>query len=148
MVKCAEISISKCFYKSIWHLSVRRVYPFHQQYCEFILRRGFYCCCWQVLSCVCLFVTPGDCSLPGSSVHWILQARILEWVAIPFSRGIFPTQGSTQVSCLCWTGRLILYHERHLGIYPEKILLGERIKTFLHENGFWSINLHVTKWEW
>jgi len=31
-----------------------------------------------------------DCSSPGSSVHGILQARILEWVAIPFSRGIFP----------------------------------------------------------
>ena len=30
-----------------------------------------------------------DCSLPGSSVHGILQARILEWVAIPFSRGSF-----------------------------------------------------------
>ena len=35
-----------------------------------------------------------DCSLPGSSVHGILQARILEWVAMPSSRGIFPTQGS------------------------------------------------------
>ena len=34
-----------------------------------------------------------DCSPPGSSVHEILQARILEWVAIPFSGGIFPTQG-------------------------------------------------------
>ena len=30
---------------------------------------------------------PMDCSLPGSSVHEILQARILEWVAIPISRG-------------------------------------------------------------
>ena len=28
-----------------------------------------------------------DCRIPGSSVHWILQARILEWVAIPFFRG-------------------------------------------------------------
>ena len=28
-----------------------------------------------------------NCSLPGSSVHGILQARVLEWVAIPFSRG-------------------------------------------------------------
>ena len=36
---------------------------------------------------------PVDCSPPGSSVHGILQARILEWVAISFSRGIFPTQG-------------------------------------------------------
>ena len=31
------------------------------------------------------------CSLPGSSVYWISQARILEWVAILFSRGIFLT---------------------------------------------------------
>ena len=36
---------------------------------------------------------PMDCSLPSSSVHGILQARILEWVAVPFSGGIFPTQG-------------------------------------------------------
>ena len=32
---------------------------------------------------------PMDCSPPGSSVHGILQARILEWVAITFSRGSF-----------------------------------------------------------
>ena len=32
-------------------------------------------------------------SLSGSFIYGILQARILEWVAIPFSRGIFPTQG-------------------------------------------------------
>ena len=36
-------------------------------------------------SCLTL-CNPSDCSLPGSSVHGILQARILEWVAIPFSR--------------------------------------------------------------
>ena len=36
---------------------------------------------------------PVDQSPPGSSVHGILQARTLEWVAIPSSRGIFPTQG-------------------------------------------------------
>ena len=42
-----------------------------------------------------------DCSPPGSSVHGILQARILEQVAIPFSRGIFPTQGSNpRLLCL------------------------------------------------
>ena len=32
---------------------------------------------------------PGDCSPPGSSIHGILRARILEWVAMPFSRGSF-----------------------------------------------------------
>ena len=37
-------------------------------------------------SCVCL-CNPRDCSPPSSSVHGILQARILEWVVIPFSRG-------------------------------------------------------------
>ena len=37
-------------------------------------------------SCLTLY-DPMDCSPPGSSVHRILQARILEWVAISFSRG-------------------------------------------------------------
>ena len=36
---------------------------------------------------------PMDCSPPGSSVHGIFQARILEWVAVPSSGGIFLTQG-------------------------------------------------------
>ena len=42
--------------------------------------------CAQALSCVQL-CDPIDCSPPGSSVHGILQARILEWVAMLFSRG-------------------------------------------------------------
>ena len=33
------------------------------------------------------FVTPMDCNQPGSSVHGILQARLLEWVAMPFPSG-------------------------------------------------------------
>ena len=40
-----------------------------------------------------------DCSPTGSSVHGILQARILEWVAIPFSRGSSRPKDQTQVSC-------------------------------------------------
>ena len=32
---------------------------------------------------------PMDCSLPGSSAHWIFQARVLEWVAIAFSNGVW-----------------------------------------------------------
>ena len=40
-----------------------------------------------------------DCSLPGSSLHGILQARILEWVAISFSRGSSWLRDRTQVSC-------------------------------------------------
>ena len=41
---------------------------------------------------------PVDCSPPSSSVHGILQARILEWVAISFSRGSSQPRGRTQVS--------------------------------------------------
>ena len=40
-----------------------------------------------------------DYSLPGSSVHEILQTRILEWVVISFSRGFSPPRDWTQVSC-------------------------------------------------
>ena len=40
-----------------------------------------------------------DCSLPGSSVHGILQARILEWVATPFSRGSSWPRDQTHVFC-------------------------------------------------
>ena len=40
-----------------------------------------------------------DHSLPGSSVHGILQARTLEWVAIPFSRGSSLPRDGTRVSC-------------------------------------------------
>ena len=39
-------------------------------------------------------------SLPGSSAHGIIQARILEWVAIPFSRGSSQPRGQIQVSCI------------------------------------------------
>ena len=45
-----------------------------------------------------LFVTPVDCSLPGSSVHGILQARILVWVTISFSRGSSQRRDRTRVS--------------------------------------------------
>ena len=47
-----------------------------------------------------------DCSLPGFSVHGISQARILEWVAISFSRGSSQPRDRTQVSCIagrCFT---------------------------------------------
>ena len=55
---------------------------------------------------------PMDCSLPGSSAHGVLQARILEWVAIPFSRGSSRPRDQTQVSCIY---RQILYLLSHQG---------------------------------
>ena len=58
-------------------------------------------CIWCVLvtqSCPTL-CNPMDCSPPGSSVHEIFQARILEWVAISFSRGSSQPRDRTWVSC-------------------------------------------------
>ena len=58
------------------------------------------CLCLYVCMLLCYLLSdawlwdPTDCSPPGASVLGILQARILEWVAISSSRGIFPTQGS------------------------------------------------------
>ena len=65
------------------------------------------CCVLSHFSCVWL-CNPMDCSLPGLSVHEILQAKILEWVAISSSRGIFPSQGLnlSYVSCI---GRQVFF---------------------------------------
>ena len=58
---------------------------------------------------------PRDCSPAGSTVHEILQARILEWVAIPFSRGSSQPRVRTWVSHI---GRQILYCLSHQGSPP------------------------------
>ena len=49
-----------------------------------------------------------DCSLPGSSVHGIFQARILDWVAISFSVGSSWPRDWTRISCVSWINRYML----------------------------------------
>ena len=56
------------------------------------------------------FCGPVDCSLPGSSVHGIFWARILEWVAISYSRESSSSRDRNCVSCISCIGRQILYH--------------------------------------
>ena len=51
-----------------------------------------------------------DCSPPGSSLRGIFQARILEWVAMPFSRGSFRPRDQTCISYVSCIGRWLLYH--------------------------------------
>ena len=58
---------------------------------------------------------PMDCSQLDSSVHGILQARILEWVAMPSSRGSSQLRDQTCVSYVSCIGRWVLYHQHHLG---------------------------------
>ena len=69
------------------------------------------CACTKPLqSCLTLW-NPMDCSLPGSSAHGILQARILEWVAMPSSRRLFwPRDRTRHVSYISCIGRWALYH--------------------------------------
>ena len=58
-------------------------------------------------SCLTL-CDPLDGSPPGSPVHGILQARILEWVAMPSSRGSSSPRDGTHISCISSIGRQIL----------------------------------------
>ena len=76
--------------------------------------------------CVCMFYVlcsvdypilcnPMDCNLPGSSLHGILQARILELVAISSSRGSSHPRDRICVSQVSYIGKWVLYHQEQLG---------------------------------
>jgi len=86
-----------------------------------------------------------DCSLPGSSIHGIHQARILEWVAISFSRGSSLPSDQTWVSCIagrCFTlwvtreahKKILNISTQHLAIPLLDIHL-EKIKTLIQKDG-------------
>ena len=81
---------------------------------------------WGSHSVVSDTLLPLDCSLPGSSVHGVFRARILEWVAIPFSRGFFQPRSWTQVSRIAcrfftvWdTRNICTYMMFSLSIHPS-----------------------------
>ena len=65
-----------------------------------------YCCAQSSLT----LCNPMDCSLPGSSVHGISQAGILEWVPICSSRASSQPRDRIHVSCVSCIARKILYH--------------------------------------
>ena len=89
---------------------------------------------WMVSSVVLVaqsyptLCNPMDCSLPGSSVHGILQARILEWIAIPLSRGSSQPRDWTCVSYIAgkfftvWATREALLCSEELSIQKRRIV--------------------------
>ena len=79
-------------------------------------------CAKSLQSCL-TFCGSMDRSLPGSSVHGILQTKILEWVAMPSSRGSSWPRDWTRVSYVSCIGRRVLYHWCHLGS-PQWSLIG------------------------
>ena len=76
-------------------------------------------CTLLLQSCLTL-CNPMGYSLPGSTAHGIFQARILECVAMPFSRGSSQHRDWTCISCVYCTGRQVLYHYCHLGSWLSK----------------------------
>ena len=96
-------------------------------------------------SCLTL-CDPMDYSQSGSSVHGIPQARILEWVAIPFSRGSSWPRGWTQVFCIAggfftiWATR-----EAHqIGLQDRNTSPGTQKKTSKH----WALFLPLCNHSW
>ena len=103
--------VSLVFWTSWWHRSVS---------CSLLSRVWLY--------------DPMDCSPPGSSVHGILQTRILQWVAIPFSRGSSQPRDRTRVSCMAgrfftfWaTGKSLKKIQKYKNIRYFKIKLSSLV---------------------
>ena len=81
-----------------------------------------------VQSCLTL-CNPMDCSPPGSSVHGILQVRILEWVAVPSFRISSQFRDRTRISSVSCTGRQVLYHQCHPSIWSPHISVVKKISS-------------------
>ena len=121
----------------------------------FILFYGwvvFRCVCVCVCVCVCLLVAqscptlcdPMGCSPPGSSVHGILQVRILEWAAIPFSRASSQSRDQTQVSCIA--GRFFTSVEK--GMFTYSNILTWRFPWTEESEGLRSMGWQRVRHDW
>ena len=85
---------------------------------------------------------PMDCSLPGSSVNGILQARILEWVATSSSRGSSWPRDRTPVSCI--TGRFFtVWATREAQTLPDLVIINSAVMDSLILSLLWSIYVRV-----
>ena len=87
------------------------------------------CVCVSAQLCPTL-CNPLDCNPPGSSVHGILQTRILQWVAISSSRkASFWPRDPAHITCVSCMGRRVLDHESHLGsLDSESKCLGHGVR--------------------
>ena len=95
-----------CYWKRtcyfMLHKSLQNIKKTSKLFSQYLVCKTHVCvyvCVLVAQSCLTLCKSM-DCSPPGSSVYGILQARILEWVAIPFSRGSSWTRDQTWVSCI------------------------------------------------
>ena len=97
--------------------------------------------CLVTQSCLAL-CNPMDCSLPGSSVNGILQARILEWVATSSSRGSSWPRDRTPVSYI--TGRFFtVWAIREAQTLPDLVIINSAVMDILILSLLWSIYVKV-----
>ena len=114
-------------------------YPSLPTLCSYVI---LVCCVKSLHSCL----TPCDpmnCSPPGSCVHGIFQARILEWAAMPSSRGSPQPRDQTRNTHISCIGKCILYHSCHLGspcypAVPSQFLTGSRAHFVSYPGNFQS----------
>ena len=105
IVVLAILSPHVCYWSSLW-MFVNEYMNLSITHCSL----GQFVCVYakSLQSCPTLW-DPMDCSPPGSSVHGILLARILEWVAMSSSRGSSRPRDQTCISYVSYTGRSVLY---------------------------------------
>ena len=109
VVQISQSSVSQIFHflNYILFSQLLPLWTIHLQYVQVVsLCLGLSIGSVHAQSCLTL-CDPMDCSLPGPSVHGVFQARMLEWVAISYSRRSSQPRDQGHVSCI---GRQILYH--------------------------------------
>ena len=95
---------------------------------------------------------PMDCSLPGSSVHGIFQAIVLEWIAISFSRGSSQPRDWTPVSRIVdrrftvWATRRVLVSSNYLQLYTKLVFSKMQSWSTSRVSGFCCCCLFVIFW--
>ena len=97
------------------------------------------CLCAKLLWFHSNLCGPTDRSPPVSSLHGILQARILEWVAMPSSRRSSQSRYQTHVSYVSCIGRWVLYHQHHLAekaMAPHSSTLG--LENPMERGNWWA----------
>ena len=92
---------------------------------------------------------PMDCNLLSFSVHGILQARILEWIAISFSRGSSRPRDRTRVSRIAGR-RFNLWASREALSGNEFSFTSQLVRSWYHKFSYYFIKIHWSTWhfEW
>ena len=125
--------IKRCLLKHLWS---------QDSYSHMLSQKNCYCCCLvgKLEVCLCDSI---DCRPPGSSVYGISQAKILEWVAISFSRGTSQSRDWIHISC---TGSLPLSHLRSPSQKNKCTYMARRRMQFWQNiNNWWSVSFLGSK---